>query len=142
MSKAINATGRSLDGVEFNLNIIIPMETKRIDENITLGFRELLMYSVEITLPEIPIIGFRAFEGCTNLRKLNVPNGVKVIESDAFKGATSLEEINFSKDAFLQIANCAFIDSKKLKKVSLPALTKVAMHAFSENTYIDYYSDN
>lgn len=42
-------------------------------------------------------IGSCAFEGCTSLKEVSIPDFVEKIGSCAFKGCTSLKEVRISK---------------------------------------------
>lgn len=54
------------------------------------------------------------FEGCTNLKKLYLPEGVQVIWDNAFKGCTSLEEIHLPS-SLRYIGEHAFDGCENLK---------------------------
>ena len=60
-----------------------------------------------------------AFEGCTNLVEVELPEGLEGIGQDAFYGCSSLEEINFPKTV-VKISSSAFEGCTSLKKVELP----------------------
>ena len=59
-------------------------------------------YLQEVYLPTtVTTINYRAFDGCTNLRTIHVPDGSNLdyINFDAFLGCTSLEDIDFNGDS-------------------------------------------
>ncbi|MEE0755496.1 MAG: leucine-rich repeat domain-containing protein [[Eubacterium] siraeum] len=42
-----------------------------------------------------------AFGGCTSLKKLTIPDTVRVIEQHAFANCTSLEKVTLSENTFI-----------------------------------------
>ena len=40
-------------------------------------------------------VGYQTFAGCTNLKSVNIPNGIKYVETEAFLDCSSLESIAF-----------------------------------------------
>ena len=82
-----------------------------------------------VTLPET-ITGLdlmRAFQGCTSLNKIVIPNGVTIIGSDAFKGCTSLQEVTIPRTT-TTIKSGAFAGCTALNTVSCFATTPPSLY--------------
>lgn len=80
----------------------------------------------EITVPEIwngvPLtkIAFSAFRGAKKLRKVTLPDSVRVIDGSAFRGCRRLETVVLSRN--LENINAyAFADNPKLSSVTFPS---------------------
>lgn len=79
----------------------------------------------EITLPNtlggltVTGVGISAFEGCSALRSVTIPEGYTEIGSTAFKNCTALEEINIPQSVAL-IGQSAFWGCSSLKSIVLP----------------------
>ncbi len=72
-----------------------------------------------------------AFVGCTALVKLELPDGLKIIDGSAFSGCENLQEINFSK-SLQKIGFNAFCGCQSLEKLSFPeTLEEIESSAFS-----------
>ena len=70
-----------------------------------------------LTIPEgVEVIDVEACENCVNLEKVVMPNSVTVINSWAFSGAYSLEDINISE-------NCEWIGQYVLMDTSVTEIT-------------------
>lgn len=65
-------------------------------------------------------IGGSAFEGCTALKEITLPNTVTEIESRAFYGCSALTEVDLP-DELLKIGGSAFSECTALKKITIPA---------------------
>lgn len=73
----------------------------------------------ELIVPEgVTDIGEVAFYGCTNLRKLTLPQSLRYIREEAF-GETALEELEVPEGMEL-IAEKAFYSCEKLRKIEVP----------------------
>lgn len=71
-----------------------------------------------------------AFNGCTNLKTVVVPEGVETIADEAFKGCTELLTVSLP-DGLTKIGNFAFQSAKKLFAIRLPeTLTEIETYAF------------
>ena len=57
-----------------------------------------------------------AFEGCTNITSVVIPEGVTEIQDNAFYGCSSLETVTISSSVTL-LRNCAFCDCPNLRTV-------------------------
>ena len=77
------------------------------------------MIPVEIDGKAVTQIGDRAFENCTSLITVGIPDGVTVIGSSAFSHSRSLEEIVIP-ESVTEIGGSAFFECFALSKVNLP----------------------
>lgn len=87
-----------------------------------------------VTLPtSLKVLGC-AFNGCTNLETVNVPNGAQLesIAENAFTACDKLTNFNFLGSSKLKtIGNSAFADKVKLKEFNFPAsVTLIGTNAF------------
>lgn len=89
----------------------------------------------EVVLPKsVRQINNMAFEGCTKLAKINIPNGVEKIGVSAFYNCYSLNSVVIPQSVS-EIENMTFYYCKKLKKVSLPSsITSIGESAFENCT--------
>lgn len=77
-------------------------------------------------------ISFSAFEDCTHLAKVAIPDSVKVIDNKAFKNCTNLKKINLPAN-LESIGNEAFYRCS-LEKIVIPdTVEKIGKSAFANN---------
>ena len=69
---------------------------------------------------ELTQIAFSAFEGCTALKEIALPNTVTKIQERAFYGCSALTEVDLP-DELLKIGGNAFSECTALKKITIPA---------------------
>ncbi len=70
-------------------------------------------------------IGQYAFEGCENLKKINIPSTVKQIGDLAFYVCYGLQSIDFEDNSMLEsIGNGAFADCTSLTTIHIPGNIK------------------
>ncbi len=75
-------------------------------------------------------LGSKAFCHFSNLKKVSLPDHIKVIYSNCFKGCYNLADINLP-DALLTISEYAFADCYSLKEIVLPkSVDHIWEHAF------------
>ena len=96
----------------------------------------------EVILPEgLTSIGYAAFDQCSALKKVEMPNTVTSISAYAFQGCTSMKSIYFS-DALTEIREWVCNDCYALTDVHLPkAVTCIGYETFRDNTslrHIDF----
>ena len=87
-------------------------------------------YSGDVVIPEsityenvvytVVQIGWRAFQNCTGLTSVSIPNSVTVIYEDAFKGCSGLKSIEIP-NSVTTIGNSAFNGCTGLTSVTIPA---------------------
>ena len=69
---------------------------------------------------ELTQIALSAFEGCTALKEIALPNTVTEIQARAFYGCSALTEVDLP-DELLKIGGSAFSECTALKKITIPA---------------------
>ena len=67
----------------------------------------------------VTTIGYRAFDGCTDLTNITWGNNVRVIDDYAFQGCTSLK-VAYLPDSVTEIGDCAFCDCTSIHTVDIP----------------------
>ncbi len=100
----------------------------RIDDDAFQGCTKI----TEVDLPEyLREIGDSAFEGCTALTKIRMDDNVREIEKNAFKGCTKLESVYFSDDV-KAIPESAFEGCSSLTTVNMAdrGITSIGKNAF------------
>ena len=89
----------------------------------------------EIDGKKVTQIGYNAFNGCTELTSITIPDGVTCIGNSAFSDCTSLETVTIP-NSVTQIYPRAFYNCTLLKEVTIPAsATSIGNEAFG------YYYD-
>ncbi len=84
-----------------------------------------------ISIPDgVTSIGQYAFNGCTSLTSISIPDGVTSIGQDAFDGCTSLTSINIP-DGVTSIGQYAFRGCSNLTSINIPdGVTSIGHYAF------------
>ena len=83
------------------------------------GTRSNLIIPGEIKGYRVTSIGGSAFEGCSSLTSINIPDGVTSIRSSAFEGCSSLTSINIP-NSVTSIGDDAFRDCTNLTSINIP----------------------
>ena len=92
----------------------------------------------EVVITGGRIIGMYAFEGCTSLTSIEIPNSVTSIEMYAFEGCTSLINIEIP-NSVTSIGSSAFSDCTSLVRLEIPnSVTYVGPSAFWNCNRIEY----
>lgn len=118
--RSLKAQDFTIDGI--NYKIIDPDNFKvEVDEN--------SCYTGNFTLPSnvqnqeetytVTKISLGAFNGCTSLTKITIPNSVTLIEGNAFWGCSSLTEV-ILPDSINQITSSTFRNCSSLSTINLP----------------------
>lgn len=71
-----------------------------------------------VNLNKVHLIGGDAFKGCTSLRDLEIPNSVQMIDGGAFFGCTSIESIEIPQSV-REIGPGAFACCSSLKEINV-----------------------
>ena len=85
-----------------------------------------------ISLPEgLTTIGERSFSGCSNLTSISLPESITSIGSSAFSNCTSLTSISLP-EGVTSIGSEAFNGCSNMTSISLPeSITSIGSHAFN-----------
>lgn len=84
----------------------------------------------KVQLLNITSIGYMAFDGCTSLTRIIIPDSVTSIRGYAFLGCTSLTSITVP-DSVTEIRIGAFKDCTSLTSITIPdSVTKIGEYAF------------
>ena len=86
----------------------------------------------EVTIPEsIKVLTKLAFEGCSNIQKINIPNTIRSIEDEAFAKCTGLKAITIP-DSVTTLGPKVFAECTNLTSVKLSnRLVEIPKYAFS-----------
>jgi hypothetical protein len=71
-----------------------------------------------------------AFEGCTNLEEINIPESVTFIGDSAFADCVSLKEITLPENLFMMDKN-AFKGCTGIKSITIPKNVSISDSAFA-----------
>lgn len=79
---------------------------------------------------DLESIGEHAFDGCSSLKEIVIPAGVKTIDKNAFANCSALEKVTYAVDvdknlSITSIGSYAFFKCSKLAKIDLPDSLKV-----------------
>ena len=75
-------------------------------------------------------IGVGAFEDCTDLTSVNIPNSVTIISAYAFDGCTSLARVNIP-NSVMSIGQEAFRNCSSMTSITIPSsVTSIGQYAF------------
>ena len=76
------------------------------------------------------LIADYAFDNCSQLKTVIIPNGIEYIGEGAFRSCSSLDNVEIGK-GILSIKECAFEECTSLKEVSIPeSVTDIENQAF------------
>lgn len=109
--------------------ILLPKSVTSIDDNAFFSCHSL--NKVVIYDNSVKTIGMAAFEYCSSLADIILPEGVTTIARSAFEGCSSLSRIDLP-EGVTTIGHSAFYGCEKLSSVKLPnSLTTIEGFAFS-----------
>ena len=88
---------------------------------------------ISIILPNsLTNIGYEAFRGCSSLTSITLPNSVTTIEDYAFRGCSSLTSITIP-NSVTSIGYEAFAGCSSLTSITIPdSMTSIGTYAFSD----------
>ena len=111
-----------------NTNIVIIDETKGIAGSAFNGCSGL----TSITMPEsVTSIGNNAFKDCSGLTSVNIPNSVTSIGGSAFNGCSGLTSVNIP-NSVTSIGSSAFSGCSGLTSITIPeGVTSIGSYAFN-----------
>ena len=114
-----------------------------------------LKIPLKINSVEILRIGDNAFENCTSLEEIELPNGLQYIGQSAFKGCTNLEMVNIPESVnsvgSYAFENCLNLDTIRMSRKH-HGITEIGIGTFninnqnlkiyvSSNLILDYIND-
>ena len=110
--------------------------TYRIESDGAVVYDVHTSISGDVTIPstinsyKVTKIGYEAFEACTNITSITIPDSVTYIDDRAFEFCEKLKSVTLP-DSVTYIGRSAFIYCYALKSVTLPAgITKIGNYAF------------
>ncbi len=109
------------EGMQLPSEIILPSEIdgKKISKIADVGFMGADI--TKISIPEgYTVIGAYAFQGCVNLKTIEISDTVTKIENGAFSGCTSYANTLYIPDSVNEIGNNCFELCTSLSVVSIP----------------------
>ena len=89
-----------------------------------------------VTIPDsVTSIAIYAFQNCSGLTSITIPNGVKTIEVSTFQNCTGLTSVTIPKSV-TEIEPQAFLNCDSLKTVTIPSsVVKISDNAFGYRAY-------
>ena len=89
-----------------------------------------------VTIPDsVTSIAIYAFQSCSGLTSIAIPNGVKIIKASTFQNCTGLTSVTIPKSV-TEIEPQAFLNCDSLKTVTIPSsVVKISDHAFGYRAY-------
>ena len=88
--------------------------------------------------PDLSKIGIYAFNGCSSIESVIVPDSITTVDVSAFRGCSSLENVEFYGNNNTIPVEC-FYNCEALKSVRLSAyLTSIKSRAFAGCTSLEY----
>ena len=92
-----------------------------ITNHVLCRYHSFLADDTEVTVPETVIdIAPFAFENCSRLEKIRLPNGLKTIGEGAFAGCRALQDIHLPP-SLISIGKNAFSNCRNLRELVMPA---------------------
>ena len=129
---SVSAQDFEVDGIYYNVTSLENLEVE-----VTSGDNK---YSGDIVIPEtvtyknrklsVTSIGNKAFQYCSGLTSVDIPDGVTTIGNNAFSGCSGLTSIDIP-DGVTEIGNYAFYNCSRLTSIDIPdGVTKIGDYAF------------
>ena len=97
----------------------------------------------DVVLTTATKISDYAFEICTSLTSITIPDNVTSIGDEAFCGCSSLESVTFGENSQLEsIGSYAFVSCTSLTSITIPdSVTSIGSYAFSGCTSLTIYCE-
>ncbi|MDE6013999.1 MAG: leucine-rich repeat protein, partial [Anaeroplasmataceae bacterium] len=106
--------------------IIFPDTTIAISANAFKGNTDIEV--IDLSQSKITYIGASAFEGCTNLREIRLPDTLKTIGANAFKGCSNLKselDKTMYNDGLLNLKNVTSIGANAFEMCNSPQFVTI-----------------
>ena len=100
--------------------IIIPKTVTKINKMAFMKLESLENVEFEEGI-QLTDIGANAFNGCSSLSGIKIPETVTTIDVDAFRGCSSISNLTFPKDSTVIISESSFENCDDLTTVSISA---------------------
>ncbi len=147
MTSAFSALPVSAATIESDTSVVSADETFKSGDYVyslldggTVNITYYLGNDSDVTIPaviggkKVTSIGGSAFEGCTSLTSISIPDGVTSIGDSAFVGCTSLTSISIP-DGVTSIGDFAFYGCSSLTNISIPVgVTSIGNWTFGSCT--------
>lgn len=125
--KVIDDAAFSNTGIE---SMEIPDSVETVGDMAFMGCRRLKTITMGRNQKDT-VLGYSFFNGCTSLKKVEIPESVKEIDDEAFRDCTSLETVVIP-DGVVRIGWYAFLGCKSLADLTIPdSVTEIKRMAFS-----------
>ena len=111
-------------------NVAVPREYNGMPVTQINGISQ---FAKKVKIPDtVKLISSDAFKGCTYLKQIIIPDSVEVIHQYAFYGCTSLNKVTFGENSKLKtISKNAFMSCPSLTSFTLPKnVTSIGEYAF------------
>ena len=138
----VSVTYRDFEGNSYSGDVSIPETVFYGDKTYSVTAIEGLAFQgcselLSVSLPNTIIqIRYQAFEGCTGLKSIVIPNSVTLIEQAAFMYCTGLTSIEFPV-SLTTIDDQAFFQCSNLSSISAPStLTYIGSYAFDGTLWL------
>lgn len=130
----LNAQSKKIDGIKYKA--IAPGKVKVEEGKDVQG---TLQIPATVTIGkdtyQVTNIGEKAFENCTALQSVVLPEGLERVDLWAFRGCTNLQSVTFPK-SMKEIAIEAFKGCQNLKEVTLNGIKNIYNSAFKDCTQL------
>lgn len=128
------AQSKKIDGIKYK--VIAPGKVK-VEEakNAQGALRIPATVTIGKNTYQVTNIGEKAFEACTGLQSITLPEGLERVDLWAFRGCTNLQSVTFPNN-MKEIAIEAFKGCQNLKEVTLNGVGNIYNSAFKDCTQL------